>query len=202
MVMLGTDMKVAEMPTDGLKDYSKSDPYTDWLKKEGVKVYQEFYFPSLARIELGPWERKGGSGCSGVVDFGRTAAASKRHRRAGVEDDLRGEVSGFPILLRVQPIRACEKFPVDVLEIVSRTIVPVLAELSAVAVKRAVVQAGQKAFNDELGAEIEPGNSLNDFRAQVLLGGRHGGIVAEVAQNFPPGGHYSSIGERPVSAGW
>jgi len=62
MVMLGTDMKIAETPKDGLKDYIKGDPYAAWLKKEGVKVYEEFYFPSLAKIELGPWERKGGDG--------------------------------------------------------------------------------------------------------------------------------------------
>src|SRR4026208_1232912 len=62
MVMLGTDMKVAETPKEGLKDYIKIDPYTDWLKKEGVRVYEDHYFPSLAKIELGPWERKGGSG--------------------------------------------------------------------------------------------------------------------------------------------
>jgi mannose-6-phosphate isomerase-like protein (cupin superfamily) len=60
--MPGTDLKVAEMPKTGIKDYYKADPYSDWLKKEGVKVYKEFYFPSLAKIELGPWERKGGYG--------------------------------------------------------------------------------------------------------------------------------------------
>ena len=60
--MLGTDMKVAETPKEGLKDYVKLDPYSEWLKKEGVRVYEEFYFPSMAKIELGPWERKGGSG--------------------------------------------------------------------------------------------------------------------------------------------
>src|ERR1035437_5709770 len=62
MVMLNTDMKVAETPTEGLEDYSFGDGYKEWLKKEDVKVYEEFYFPSLAEIELGPWERKGGEG--------------------------------------------------------------------------------------------------------------------------------------------
>lgn len=62
MVMLGTDMKVAETPTEGLKDFVLQDPYVEWLKKEGVKVYEEYYFPALAKVELGPWERKGGSG--------------------------------------------------------------------------------------------------------------------------------------------
>ena len=60
--MLGTDMKVAETPQDGLKDYLKADAYEEWLKKEDVKVYEEFYFPSIEKIELGPWERKGGRG--------------------------------------------------------------------------------------------------------------------------------------------
>jgi mannose-6-phosphate isomerase-like protein (cupin superfamily) len=55
-------MKVAETPKDGLKDYVKADGYVDWLKKEGMKVYEEYYFPSLEKIELGPWERKGGRG--------------------------------------------------------------------------------------------------------------------------------------------
>ena len=66
--MLGTDMKVAETPKEGLKDYAKADPYGEWLKKEGVKVYQEYYFPSLAKIALGPWERKGGSGAVVHID--------------------------------------------------------------------------------------------------------------------------------------
>ncbi len=62
MVMQGTDMKVAETPKEGLKDYKKEDAYKAWLEKEGIKVYEGFYFPSLAKIELGPWERKGGNG--------------------------------------------------------------------------------------------------------------------------------------------
>ncbi len=62
MVMLGTDMKVAEMPKDSVTEYAKADAYMEWLKKEGVKVYEKFYFPSLAKVELGPWPRKGGAG--------------------------------------------------------------------------------------------------------------------------------------------
>ncbi|MGH9896257.1 MAG: cupin domain-containing protein, partial [bacterium] len=60
--MLGTDMKVAETPKEGLKEYARPDAYLDWLKREGVKVYEEFYFPNMATVELGPWERKGGKG--------------------------------------------------------------------------------------------------------------------------------------------
>jgi mannose-6-phosphate isomerase-like protein (cupin superfamily) len=60
--MLGTDMKVAETPKEGLKEFTLSDPYSEWLRTEGVKVYENNYFPSLAKVELGPWERKGGLG--------------------------------------------------------------------------------------------------------------------------------------------
>jgi len=66
--MLGTDMKVAETPKTGLKDYAKADPYADWLEAEGVTIHQEFYFPSLAKVELGPWERKGGFGAVAHID--------------------------------------------------------------------------------------------------------------------------------------
>ena len=66
--MLGTDMKVAATPQQGLKDYVKTDPYTDWLEQEGVRVYRDFYFPSLANVELGPWERKGGRGAVIHID--------------------------------------------------------------------------------------------------------------------------------------
>jgi len=61
-VMQGTDMKVADTPNEGLQEYRTADAYEAWLKKERVKVYEDFYFPSLAKIELGPWERKGGKG--------------------------------------------------------------------------------------------------------------------------------------------
>ncbi len=67
-VMQGTDMKVAQAPTGDLKDYTRDDAYEDWLQKEGVKVIKEFYFPSLAKVELGPWERKGGSGAVVHID--------------------------------------------------------------------------------------------------------------------------------------
>ena len=53
MVMLGTDMKVAQTPKDGLKDYTKADPYAEWLEQEGVKVHEEFYFPSLRKSSWG-----------------------------------------------------------------------------------------------------------------------------------------------------
>jgi mannose-6-phosphate isomerase-like protein (cupin superfamily) len=62
MVMQGTDMKVAATPTDGLTDFTEEDGYKNWLKEEGVKVIEDFAFPQMMDIELGPWERKGGKG--------------------------------------------------------------------------------------------------------------------------------------------
>ncbi|MDA1035867.1 MAG: cupin domain-containing protein [Chloroflexi bacterium] len=67
MVMQGTDMKIAETPKEGLQDFVTRDAYKQWLADEGVKVYEEFYFPELKDIELGPWERKGGKGA--VIDI-------------------------------------------------------------------------------------------------------------------------------------
>ena len=62
MVMEGTDMKVAEAPVGELEDFNIADGYARWLEQEGVRVIEEFAFEDLGAIELGPWERKGGSG--------------------------------------------------------------------------------------------------------------------------------------------
>ena len=61
MVMQGTDMKIAETP-DELNEFQVYDAYEEWLQQEGVKVITEFAFEDLGDVELGPWERKGGSG--------------------------------------------------------------------------------------------------------------------------------------------
>jgi uncharacterized RmlC-like cupin family protein len=68
MVMEGTDMKIAATPTEGLTDFRVPDAYEEWLKKEGVLVHKEFYFPRIADIEVGPWERKGGKGAVVHID--------------------------------------------------------------------------------------------------------------------------------------
>ena len=61
MVMKGTDMKIAQTPDD-LETFDMDDAYARWLEHEGVPVIVDFAFEDLAKIELGPWERKGGSG--------------------------------------------------------------------------------------------------------------------------------------------
>jgi mannose-6-phosphate isomerase-like protein (cupin superfamily) len=68
MVMKGTDMKVADTPSDGLTDYRIPDAYEDWLESEKVMVHKTFYIPSMKEIEVGPWERKGGQGAVVHID--------------------------------------------------------------------------------------------------------------------------------------
>ena len=68
MVMKGTDMKVADMPSSGLTDYRVPDAYEDWLEDEGVMVHTTYYIPQMKDIEVGPWERKGGQGAVVHID--------------------------------------------------------------------------------------------------------------------------------------
>src|SRR5713101_2749058 len=49
-----------------------------------------------------------------------------------------------------------------------------LAELDGEAVKRAGMQAGQEAFDNKLGAQVEPGNLANNFRSKIFFRGGHG----------------------------
>jgi len=68
MVMKGTDMKVADTPSEGLTDFRIPDAYENWLEKEGVLVHETFYIPNMHEIEVGPWERKGGKGAVVHID--------------------------------------------------------------------------------------------------------------------------------------
>ena len=56
------DIIRAKEPTQPLEDFVIEDPYARWLEREGVRVMVDFAFDDLNTLELGPWERKGGSG--------------------------------------------------------------------------------------------------------------------------------------------
>jgi mannose-6-phosphate isomerase-like protein (cupin superfamily) len=68
MVMKGTDMKIADTPSEGLTDFRIPDAYENWLEEEGVLVHETFYIPDMHEIEVGPWERKGGKGAVVHID--------------------------------------------------------------------------------------------------------------------------------------
>ena len=56
-----SELRKAETP-DHIDIYENRDPYREWLESEGIKVIKEYVFDDLNTVELGPWERKGGSG--------------------------------------------------------------------------------------------------------------------------------------------
>ncbi len=56
------DIIRAQEPADSVSEFFKPDPYTEWIKAEGVTLIEEFAFDDLNAVELGPWERKGGRG--------------------------------------------------------------------------------------------------------------------------------------------
>jgi len=55
-------MHLAAVPDKPLEDYVIADPYEDWIKREGIKHIVDYAFDDLKTLDLGPWERKGGSG--------------------------------------------------------------------------------------------------------------------------------------------
>ncbi|MDA0798767.1 MAG: cupin domain-containing protein [Chloroflexi bacterium] len=56
-----SELRRLETP-DNLEKFVEPDPYVEWQTREGVKVITDFAFEDLDQVELGPWERKGGSG--------------------------------------------------------------------------------------------------------------------------------------------
>src|SRR5215471_5661299 len=56
------EMHLAAVPDKPLEDYVIPDPYENWIKREGIQHIVDYAFEDLKTLELGAWERKGGSG--------------------------------------------------------------------------------------------------------------------------------------------
>src|SRR5262245_38167566 len=87
--------------------------------------------------------------------LGQRKLVSEPHRARDVYDKERLEVRGLPELTRIEPLGFCEPLPVHVAEIVTRLVVAILAELGAVAVKRAPMQPVAQAFDGAPRDELE-----------------------------------------------
>ena len=102
MVMQGTDMKVAETPAGDLEEFGTGDGYERWQQREGVRVIVDFAFEDLSRIELGPWERKGGSGA--IINIPNDHLTNDSHvveiRPGGKSESALHHLSGRAIVLR------------------------------------------------------------------------------------------------------
>ena len=102
-----------------------------------------------------------------VVELRDAGASRVRHRRAGVDRDLRRQVRRLAVLLRVEAVGPGEQLPVDVLQIVAGPVVAVLAELRAVAVKGAAVQAGDRAVDRDPRDELEVADRRQEDRGRA-----------------------------------
>ena len=56
------DIIRAKEPTGELEELRIADAYLGWLQREGVRLIVDYAFNDLNTVELGPWDRKGGSG--------------------------------------------------------------------------------------------------------------------------------------------
>ena len=127
----------------------------------------------------------------GVLELGQLLPVGVGHRRAQVHDQVAGDVGLGLELLEVILVGLGVDVPVEVLEIVAGDVLAVLGELDGEALKRAGVQAGEEALDDELGPQIEPGDLADDFGPQVFLGGSHAAIIAgspDPVPGLPPKG--------------
>ena len=59
--MTTVDLREAEVP-DKMDMWEATDPYFEWIEREGIKRIVDYKFEDLNDVELGNWERKGGKG--------------------------------------------------------------------------------------------------------------------------------------------
>ena len=62
--MMNSEVQIrrAAPPSGALEEFSLGDTYFLWQQREGARVIRDFAFEDLAKVELTPWERKGGYG--------------------------------------------------------------------------------------------------------------------------------------------
>ena len=115
---------------------------------------------------------------TGAVLELRHAARAIGHRSADVEHHVAIEVGFLFEFLDVVAIAARVDLPVDCGEVVAGNVLAVLRELDAEAFERAAVEAGQEAFDDRAGLELQRAEARDDRRIQERPLAHHGDHVS------------------------
>ena len=118
----------------------------------------------------------------------------KIHRPARVEHDRRRHVRRLAKLLGVDAVGSRDELPVDVFQIVAGPIVPVLAELGAVAVERAAMQARTRALRRRCGRRARGRRCRRKPRAEQR-GGSTSIQVSSLTQRSRSGDGFEQAGD-------
>ena len=96
-----------------------------------------------------------------VGELGRTVSriAGPGHGAADVDHEHGAEIGLLLKLLHVQPVVAAQQLPVDVAQLVTRLVHPVLGELHREPPPGRAVQAGEKAFDHPFGQQFQAGQA-------------------------------------------
>src|SRR4030081_3205782 len=72
-------IEVSSVPdtTASLEPLQKIDAYVEWQKSEGAPIVSGFYIEDLNTLDLGPWQRKGGTGA--IVNLEGTGGVNDMH---------------------------------------------------------------------------------------------------------------------------
>jgi hypothetical protein len=79
------------------------------------------------------------------------------HGGTCIKHDVRSQVGLFLVLLHIKTLFLGIHLPVNVLEIISGVIGPVLSKLHTEPVERTFMQSGYESFHDLLGAKLKGG---------------------------------------------
>ena len=91
------------------------------------------------------------------------------HRLAAIEQDRALEVGLFLVFLDVKPVGLRPDFPVDMANVVARSIFAVRRELDRKTVIGAAMLAGDEPFDDQAGPDIEPLDAIEGLRIEVVV---------------------------------
>ena len=137
-------------------------------RQGGVELLVE-YHQAAGILLVNHQPAEGGRQRDRVVEFGELLPVGVGHRRAGIDREVAGDVGLGLKLLHIVLVGLGVDQPVDVLRVVARGVLAVLAELDREALVGTGMEPLQEALDDELGAEIEPGDLPHHLGLQVFL---------------------------------
>ena len=130
-----------------------------------------------------------------VRRFVISCSRAERHRFRNVHQQVGFQNRLGLELLDEETVRSSEDRPVDVLQIITRDVLPVLAELDGEPLERTRVRTRKEPFDDEASLQIQTTDLSDDVRSQILFGTRHG-VLFRVFVDF----RYVDVLQQPPDA--
>lgn len=134
--------------------------------------------PHRVLLSQGEVGQTSGDGCPIIELVQRSSTVL--HTLRSIDEEGAPEIGILFVLLDVETVLASVNLPVDVPEVVTRRVLPVLYELDRLTEVRTAMHTRKEALHDVSGSKLHRVDAADRFRMQVFFGiGHHAAIRLE-----------------------